>query len=149
MTAVHIVVDAEATPLGMGPHVRPGDITHIAALPRGMESGRASAAIVGKLKNGTVVLLQVSLRLLLDAATAFRARYGVEADGKSPAEHNEAMRDRINAALMLSLIGKREGSEVTIDIGELNALMQDTALAPEIAYSADGRSLTIRTVRSE
>jgi hypothetical protein len=81
--AVNIHIDGEGK-MGFLQHmrVREGRLTDLAALPGGTVGGRASAAIVGKLKDGSYAFIQTSLRLLLDAATAFRARYGVEADGR-------------------------------------------------------------------
>jgi len=53
-----------------------GMATHVAVLPRGMESGRPSIAIRGKLDDGTEVVLETSWNLLYSADRAIEARYG-------------------------------------------------------------------------
>lgn len=52
-----------------------GIMTHIAALPGGMTSGKTSIAIRGKLEDGTEVVLETSWALLLSATKAIGARY--------------------------------------------------------------------------
>lgn len=129
--------------------VRDGKATHIAGLPGGMASGRASVAIVGKLKDGTYALIQTSMRMFLQASAAFLGRYGIEADGNSPAGHNEKTNNRIIAMMVYKMIKEREGSELTLDVDELNAMMQNVQLDLEVAYSADGKRVTFRTTTSQ
>lgn len=59
-----------------GKEYKSGMMTHIAALPSGMVSGKPSIAIRGKLDNGEEVILQTSWNLLYSAARAIEARYG-------------------------------------------------------------------------
>jgi hypothetical protein len=60
---------------------KPEDVIHttehmaIAALSAGMTSGRPSIAIRINLPDGKVVVAETSMRLFLNAADAFRARY--------------------------------------------------------------------------
>jgi hypothetical protein len=128
--------------------VREGEVTHLSALPRGMVGGRASVTIVGRMKDGSVALLQTSLRTMLGAQAVWLGHYGPEADGSSP-PLNAATQERLMAALMLKLIKEREGGEVTIDVAQLNAVMQDASQGIEMEYAKDGLSLTIRAQRSE
>ncbi len=51
-------------------------VIHLAALSAGMTSGRPSIMLRFDLPDGRTVLAETSLRLLLTAAEAFRARYG-------------------------------------------------------------------------
>ncbi len=53
----------------------------IAALPHGMKSGRTSVMIGIELPDKSVVMAEISLRLLLAAAAGFKAKYGDELDG--------------------------------------------------------------------
>lgn len=58
--------------------VREAELTHITALPRGMQSGRTSVAFVGRTRSGQRVFMETSLRMLQAAAAAFTAKYGDE-----------------------------------------------------------------------
>ena len=129
--------------------MREGKITHLAALPGGMVGGRASVLILGKLKDGSYAFLQTSLRIMLSAFAQWQARYGIEADGAGTPPPNAATRERLNAALLLKLVKDREGQEATFDIEELNAVMQNPSQDIEVAYGPDGKTLTIRTKRSD
>lgn len=129
--------------------VRDGAIAHLAAIPGATAAGLAAFLVVGKLKDGSYVRLVSTLRLGLQAFAAFQGRYGLEADGASPSSMNEATRARLNVAMMLKLIRDREGSEVSFNIDDLNAAMQDAAQDLEVEYGADGKTLTIRATRSE
>ncbi len=129
--------------------VRYGRITHLSALPRGMVGGKASVAFIGRLKDGTYAFLETSLRIALNAMTQWEAAYGIEADGSSAKRPTGLTAERLNAAMLIKLIRDREGHEVTYDIEELNAVMQDTTQAVEIQYGADGKTITFRTTRSE
>ncbi len=128
--------------------IRLGRITHLAAVPGATASGRAAAAFVGRLKDGSVAYLHTPLRLLLAAVSQWRTAYGLEADGQSPGNLNAATRERLQAALMVKLIRDREGSEATFNIDEINSVMQDPAQNFEVEYHADGKHLTVRATRS-
>jgi len=52
-----------------------GMMTHIAALRGGMESGKTSIAVRGKLEDGTEVVLETSWALLRNATNAIGVRY--------------------------------------------------------------------------
>lgn len=147
---VTISIDGEGT-MGFFEHsrVREGKVTNIAALPRGMVGGRASVAIAGRLKDGSYAFLQTSMRIVLQAFAAFQARYGLEADGNSPASLNTRTRERINTAIMITLIREREGAEVTLNVDELNALMQNTKIDVEMQFSPDNKHITLRMTRSD
>ncbi len=147
---VTILADGEGQ-LGWTQHyrMREAKVTHLAALPRGMTSGKASVLIMGKLKDGTYAALQTSLRVMLGALALWEATYGIEADGARHPRLNDATRDRINAAMLLALIRDREGSEVTFSVDDLNALAQDPTRAVEVQYGADQKSITLRAARSE
>lgn len=153
--AVDIILDGRASEpmarIEADDRTKRGRVAKFVAIPGGMSNGAASVAIVGQLRNGGTVLLRTSMRLLYAAVDAFRARYGIEADGASPAELSAAAREKIQAAIMVKLIRDREGAEVTIDVAELNAIMGAVAgpTGAEIVYAPDGRSLTIRVTRSE
>lgn len=60
----------------VGKTVHKGEIVAFTALPEGMESGRASVALVIQQKNGEMVFAETSLRMFHAAARAFAARYG-------------------------------------------------------------------------
>jgi hypothetical protein len=132
-------------------HMRTRDakVTHIAALPGGMTSGKASVMIVSRLPDRSYVLQQMSLRLLLQANAVFLGTYGVEADGKSAANHNEATKERINAATLISALRALPGGELTIDVAELNAIMQTPHMNVEVQYHDDNRRMTIRVGGSD
>ena len=148
--AVTILVDGEGK-FEWTKHfrMREGKITHLAALPGGMVGGRASVMVLGKLKDGSYALLQTSLRVMLSAFAQWQAVYGIEADGKGTPPPNAATRERLNAALLLKLVKDREGQEATFNIDELNAVMQDPSQDIEVAYGPDGKTMTIRTKRSD
>jgi hypothetical protein len=78
MPELHIILDGsgQIPQLADGrPVIKVDDFT-IAALPHGMSTGRPSVAVVIDLPDGAHVFAQTSLRLLLSAADAFKARYG-------------------------------------------------------------------------
>lgn len=129
--------------------LRSGDVTKLLALPGATAQGNAALSIVGKCKDGTTVMLGITMRLAMQALTLFRQHFGIEGDGRSPPEHNALTTERLNAAMMIILINEREGSEVTFDIDQINAFMQDTKLSPEVSFSEDGKKITLRTKRSE
>lgn len=52
-----------------------GELERVGALPGGMTSGKASVALVVRLKDGQLVFVETSLDLFLAAAAALRARY--------------------------------------------------------------------------
>ena len=56
--------------------VEPVESPTITCLPDGMKSGRPSVGIWALMPNGEVAFIQTSLRLLLTAADALKARYG-------------------------------------------------------------------------
>ena len=76
---------------GVWPDLKDRDIIHlkdvgtieIAALSRGMTSGRPSIAFRLSLPDGKVVFAETSLRLFLAAARALAARYGWQDDSES------------------------------------------------------------------
>ncbi len=127
--------------------LREGMLTHIAALPRGLSSGRASLVLFAKLQDGTTAFIQSSLLILLQAAKAFEARYGPEADGVSK-PLNEATKERMQAALLVSVIKQLPGAEVTLNVDDVNAVMQGTEVA-EVVHSEDRKHITFRMARSE
>lgn len=55
-----------------------GVVLSIAALSKGMASGRPSISIRIDLPDGKVVVAETSMRLFLGAAEAFKAKYGAE-----------------------------------------------------------------------
>ncbi|MBA7553597.1 hypothetical protein ES705_46191 [subsurface metagenome] len=57
--------------------LRGGNIS-IAALSKGMASGKPSISIRIDLPDGKVVIAETSMRLFLGAAEAFKAKYGAE-----------------------------------------------------------------------
>jgi hypothetical protein len=61
---------------GNGPRLQVTEVASIAALASGMQSGLPSVMIRLNLPDGTVALGETSMRLFLQAAAAFRARYG-------------------------------------------------------------------------
>lgn len=128
--------------------LRQGLVSDLAGVPQGMSSGRASVAIVGKLRDGSAAFLEMGMQTLLQAAEAFKARYGIEADGASPAQHSELTRERMNAAVMLLLLRSQEGQEVTFNVDEINALMQSEHNF-ELQHHEDGKHITVRACLSE
>lgn len=57
-------------------HISNDDVIEVAALDGGMQSGLPSVMFRIDLPNGEVVLAETSMRLFLNAAKAFMARYG-------------------------------------------------------------------------
>jgi hypothetical protein len=57
-------------------HIGGGGEIQVAGLEGGMQSGLPSVTIRIDLPNGEVVLAETSMRLFLNAAKAFMARYG-------------------------------------------------------------------------
>jgi hypothetical protein len=53
-----------------------GELRAIAALPKGTESGKPTVTVRVELSDGTVILAETTLTLLLSAADAFKARHG-------------------------------------------------------------------------
>lgn len=77
MPALHVIVNGD----GAFPDLANKDVTEvqeatITGLSEGMQSGRPSVMFRLDLPDGRVVLYQTSLRLLLTAADALKARYG-------------------------------------------------------------------------
>ena len=58
--------------------LKDGDVLSIAALSKGMTSGKPSVSIRIDLPDGKIVVVETSMRLFLGAAEAFRAKYGAE-----------------------------------------------------------------------
>ena len=58
--------------------LKDGVVLSIAALSKGMTSGRPSISIRIDLPDGKVVVAETSMRLFLGAAEAFKAKYGAE-----------------------------------------------------------------------
>jgi hypothetical protein len=73
MLAIHIILEEPAWP-ELTDFVEATDIS-IAALPHGMDSGATSVVIRLDLPDGSVVLAQTSLALLLAAGRGIAARY--------------------------------------------------------------------------
>lgn len=57
-------------------HLGEGTVLYLAGLEGGMRSGAPSVMLAFELPDGRVVVAETSLRLLLTAADALRARYG-------------------------------------------------------------------------
>jgi hypothetical protein len=79
VTMLHIYPDGEGCwpELEVNtPNVRPSKRLSLAALPGGMASGAPSVTVRVDLLDGTTVLAETSLALLLTAAEAFKARHG-------------------------------------------------------------------------
>jgi len=64
-----------------------GEFVAVAALGRGMETGRPSIMMRIELEDGSVVLAQTSLRLFSAATRAFVARYGDPHSDELPETH--------------------------------------------------------------
>ncbi len=80
---VRIVLDADGAFPEMAEEIAAGKVKQaklsaVTALPAGMQSGRTSVALIGKLEDGTTVFMEVSLRVFQMAAAAFTGRYGDE-----------------------------------------------------------------------
>lgn len=58
--------------------LKDGVVLSIAALSKGMASGKPSISIRIDLPDGKVVIAETSMRLFLGAAEAFKAKYGAE-----------------------------------------------------------------------
>lgn len=93
MTHIHITANIELDPwtdLQAGPPLlNAGEIERIGILPQGMQSGRASIAIIGRLPDGTPVVMETSLAMFRLAAAALLATPTAqfelaEADGRDP-----------------------------------------------------------------
>lgn len=69
---------AEKTKDGKVTWLRDGDVLSIAALSKGMTSGKPSIAIRINLPGGKVAIAETSMRLFLGAAEAFKIKYGAE-----------------------------------------------------------------------
>jgi hypothetical protein len=65
-----------ARPHQESPRLQRTEDIEIACLVRGMQSGSPSVALRVNCPDGSVVLAETSLALLLTAADAFKARYG-------------------------------------------------------------------------
>lgn len=77
MVGLRIITQGDgAWPDLAGKTVVKSDDIEMAALARGMTSGRPSVTIRVNLPDGTVVIAQTSLQLLMTAVDAFRAAHG-------------------------------------------------------------------------
>lgn len=76
MTPLTIVLDLTIQSPVDPARARSARITHVCALPGGMQSGKPSVAIIAELDDGTQVFAETSLALLQAAARAFTAKYG-------------------------------------------------------------------------
>lgn len=82
MIETKIVLDGDGRfPELQGRKVHTCRIHSITGLPGGLKSGRASAAVIIDLPDGSVVFAETSMRILLCALRAFQARYGHELEG--------------------------------------------------------------------
>jgi hypothetical protein len=79
---MNIVLDGDGAFPELAKAKQEGRLVHVSdemtitALAGGMTSGATSVALIVKLPDGRMVFAETSLRLLLAAADAFRARYG-------------------------------------------------------------------------
>lgn len=77
MTALHIILDGDgAWPDLKDKRCKQARDISISGLPAGMSSGRPSVTIRMDMPDGQTVLGETSLRLLLTAADALKAKYG-------------------------------------------------------------------------
>jgi hypothetical protein len=84
MPSIHIILDGDGAFPEMKQAMIDGTLIEIdpnvemkiAALPGGMQSGNPSVALCIPLPDGRLVYAQMSLRMLLFAADAFKARHG-------------------------------------------------------------------------
>jgi hypothetical protein len=76
MPALNIVLHGDGAFAGKRIDHHVTEPATIAALPRGMASGKPSVAIHFELPNGEGVVFETSLQLLLSAADALKARHG-------------------------------------------------------------------------
>ena len=78
---LRIILDGEGAFTELQPkvtagQVEQGQVAAVAALPRGMNSGKPSVMAQVDLPDGRVVMAETSMRLFLMASRAFRIRYG-------------------------------------------------------------------------
>lgn len=94
MTAMTIHLEGDgAWPDFDAEKVLKGELLAVAPLAAGMASGRASVSFRIRLADGREVFTETSLRLFLAAASAFKARFGDQAD--LDATPHEKLLDRL------------------------------------------------------
>jgi hypothetical protein len=85
MISMSIVLDGEGAWKDlMGKKLVRGVVISVAALDKGMQSGKPSVAFRVDTEDGEVTFVETSLALFLTAAEAFKARYGDPRAGNYP-----------------------------------------------------------------
>jgi hypothetical protein len=76
MLAMSIILEGDGAFSEEGDRIVEGTMTKMALLTSGMVSGRPSIGIIIEMPDGTAAFAQTSLRMLLTACDAFKAKHG-------------------------------------------------------------------------